>query len=55
MLTRRRFIIVLGGVTLAGLAGCGGEEEVAAVFSPFWQIWAWNWLILSTVGRVVAG
>ncbi|MFC2991854.1 nitrous oxide reductase accessory protein NosL [Halomonas tibetensis] len=31
MLTRRKFIIVLGGVTLAGLAGCGGEEkEVAA-------------------------
>lgn len=29
MLTRRKFIIVLGGVTLAGLAGCGGEEEVA--------------------------
>lgn len=31
MLTRRKFIIVLGGVTLAGLAGCGGEEEQAAV------------------------
>ncbi|MFY0989165.1 nitrous oxide reductase accessory protein NosL [Halomonas sp. C05BenzN] len=34
MLTRRRFIIVLGGVTLAGLAGCGGEEEVAAACEP---------------------
>lgn len=34
MLTRRKFIIVLGGVTLAGLAGCGGEEEVAAACEP---------------------
>ena len=34
MLTRRKFIIVVGGVTLAGLAGCGGEEEVAAACEP---------------------
>ncbi|WP_445000901.1 nitrous oxide reductase accessory protein NosL [Halomonas mongoliensis] len=34
MLTRRKFIIVVGGVTLAGLAGCGGEEEVAVVCEP---------------------
>lgn len=31
MLTRRKFIIVVGGVTLAGLVGCSGEEEQAAV------------------------
>ncbi|MGJ7458787.1 nitrous oxide reductase accessory protein NosL [Halomonas sp. MA07-2] len=34
MLTRRRFIIVLGGVTLAGLSGCGGEEEEVAACEP---------------------
>src|SRR5690554_712218 len=34
MLTRRKFIIVVGGVTLAGLAGCGGEEEVTVACEP---------------------
>ncbi|WP_444678760.1 nitrous oxide reductase accessory protein NosL [Halomonas sp. E19] len=34
MLTRRKFIIVMGGVTLAGLAGCGQEAPQALVCTP---------------------
>ncbi|HSH47214.1 MAG TPA: nitrous oxide reductase accessory protein NosL [Halomonas sp.] len=34
MLSRRTFIILLGGVALAGLAGCDGGEEVALSCEP---------------------
>ncbi|WP_043518626.1 nitrous oxide reductase accessory protein NosL [Halomonas sp. BC04] len=34
MLSRRKFIIVLGGVSLAGLAGCSGEEEEQVTCQP---------------------
>lgn len=33
-LTRRRFILVVGGVSLAALAGCGGEEETSVACAP---------------------
>ncbi|WP_163577152.1 nitrous oxide reductase accessory protein NosL [Halomonas faecis] len=34
MLTRRTFVIVLGGLSLAGLSGCGGEEQSSIACSP---------------------
>jgi len=34
MLTRRQFIIVVGGVSLLGLTGCGGEEEASVACAP---------------------
>lgn len=34
MLTRRKFIIVLGGVSLAGLVGCGSEETEVVACGP---------------------
>ncbi|SDI95375.1 nitrous oxide reductase accessory protein NosL [Billgrantia gudaonensis] len=33
-LTRRRFIFVVGGVSLAALTGCGGEEEADVACAP---------------------
>lgn len=34
MLTRRQFIIVVGGVSLAGLAGCSDEQEASVACAP---------------------